>query len=296
MPDGQFVWIGTIISPLALLQEILDSDNNWEKRKYKAYIDERQEKGHELWASLWNHKRLQARKREIGSTAFASEYLNNPLLDESAPIKQNQIRYWTELPDQRNIVIAVDPAYSEEEKADFKVASMVSIDVHNNRYLETYVRTHKPTGEFIDSFINMWLQNKDKILAIGIPSAGVEKEFYKSVLKRAEERKVYPPFMELKNSFKRGTDKTIRAKKDRIIASLQPLFESGKYYIHSNHEEAKDELLSIGSSRWDDIVDTLAYAEQLLQPNSVEVSVPERGRYGELLPEEKQQAVFDYGY
>jgi hypothetical protein len=51
-----------------------------------------------------------------------------------------------------------------------------------------------------------------------------------------------------------------------VVAALQPLFEQGKYYIHGNHIEARDELLTIGSSRWDDLVDAMAYAEQILQP------------------------------
>ena len=73
--------------------------------------------------------------------------------------------------------------------------------------------------------------------------------------------------VELKNVFTSATThQSIRNKKGRIIAALQPLFESGKYYICSNHIEAREELLTIGSSRWDDIVDTMAYAEQIIQP------------------------------
>jgi hypothetical protein len=32
------------------------------------------------------------------------------------------------------------------------------------------------------------------------------------------------------------------------------------------HVEAREELLTIGSSRWDDLVDSLAYAESIIQP------------------------------
>jgi phage terminase large subunit-like protein len=73
--------------------------------------------------------------------------------------------------------------------------------------------------------------------------------------------------VELKNSFTQtGTTISIRGKKARVIAALQPLFEQGKYFISPNHIEARDELLTIGTSRWDDLVDTMAYAEQVLQP------------------------------
>jgi hypothetical protein len=207
------------------------------------------------------------------------------------------IRYWEKLPKDLSMVISVDPAYSDDEKADYKVASLVGIDSLHNRYLVSYIRTHRPTGEFIDGILNMYLQNKPIITGLGIPSAGVEKEFLRSFQQRAEARKLYPPIIELKNVFKTGTERVIRRKQDRIIAALQPLFESGKYYINREHEEAKDELLAIGASRWDDIVDTLAYAEQILTPTYVENPVKERGRYGELLPEERQPVnTFDYGY
>ena len=296
LPHGQFIMIGTIIHPLALLQEILDTDNRWEKRKFQAYKGAREEKGFELWPDLWTHEKLQERKREIGSFAFASEYLNDPVLSSTAPIKPHQIREWTELPQQYNCVIAVDPAYSQEERADYKVASLIGIDSNHNRYLISYLRTHSPSGEFIDGVLNMYLQNKDKVTAFGLPKGAGDSEFWNSMTRRAEERHIYPPFIELKNVFKDG-DRVKRKKSDRHIAALQPLFESGKYYIHKNHEEAKGELLGIGASRWDDIVDTMTYAEQIVTPNYIEPNLPVKGRYGHPLPEEEQPAfVGDYGY
>jgi len=267
LPEGQFILIGTIIHPLSVLSDLLVVPNDWEKRKFQAYKEGRQEAGCELWASLWSHDKLQVRKKEIGSWAFASEFMNNPISDETAPIKENQIRYWKEFPNTYSSVIAVDPAYSEDEKADYKVASHIVIDQNYNRYLASYIRTHTSLGEFMDAIINLWLSNKNTVTGIGIPNQSVEKSFFESFLKKCEERKLYPPITELKNSFTQtGTNVSIRSKKARVIAALQPLFEQGKYFINANHIEARDELLTIGSSRWDDIVDTMAYAEQIIQP------------------------------
>ena len=273
LPGGQFIVIGTIIHPLSVLADLLVADNGWEKRKYQAYRDGKQEAGYELWTEMWGHEKLQRRKREIGSWAFAAEYMNDPISDETAPIRESMFRYWKELPAQYSCVIAVDPAYSEDEKADYKVASVVAIDNQGNRYLLTYLRTHQPTGEFIDGILNLYLQYKSVLTGLGIPSGGTEKEFFKSVVNKAEERKIYPPFVELKNVFNTQAGEAKRNKKSRIIAALQPLFEAGKYYITPNHIEARDELLTIGSSRWDDIVDTMAYAEQILQPVYFDIGI-----------------------
>lgn len=270
VPEGQFIMVGSVISVLSILNELLLDDNRWTKRRYKAYKNGVQEPGNELWASLWNHDRLQQRKLEIGSFRFSSEFMNDPISDETAPIKPNQIRYWEQLPTQLSLTIIVDPAYSEDSKADFKVASLIGIDNQLNRYLCSYIRNHSAQGEFMDAILNMWLTNKGTVTSIGIPNSGVEKSFFKSFIDRANSRNLYPPVAEIKHSFITATGTSIKSKKSRIIASLQPLFESGKYYIHRSHEDAKEELLTIGQSRWDDIVDTMAYAEQLLTPMSFE--------------------------
>lgn len=265
LPESQLVVVGSILHQLSLVNDLL-STSTWPKYNFMGYKDQRQEEGNESWPAMWPHSRLQERKREIGSFAFSQEFMNNPLSDETAPIRENQIRYWDSMPTQYSLVIAVDPAYSEDEKSDYKVAALVAIDQNHNRYLVNYLRTHAPTGEFINSVLNMYLQNKAYITGIGIPCSGTEKEFFRSFVQTAESRKLYPPFHELKNVFYTATGESKRNKKARIIASLQPLFESGKYYIHRNHTEAREELLTIGSSRWDDLVDALCYAEQIIRP------------------------------
>jgi phage terminase large subunit-like protein len=291
-PTGQLVIVGTILHPLSVLNDLFFIDNGWEKRRFQAYRNAKQEEGYELWPQLWPHKRLQIRKKEIGTFAFASEFMNDPVADEAAPIKPHMIREWKELPQQYSAVIVLDPAYSEEESADYKVAALIGIDQNQNRYLISYIRTHGLSGEFIDAALNLFLANKGVITGFGIPCGGTEKEFYRSVVNRANERKVYPPFVELKNVFTTVTGESKRNKKSRIIAALQPLFESGKYYIAPSHIEARDELLTIGSSRWDDVVDTMAYAEQVLQPMYYEKEPKSKSPWAN---QTKTEAV-NYGY
>ncbi len=270
IPEGQFIIIGTIIHPLSVLADLLSIDNGWEKKKYQAYKDGKQEQGYELWAELWGHDKLQLRKKEIGSFAFSSEFMNSPISDETAPIKEEQIRYWKALPTQYNAVIAVDPAYSEDEQADYKVAVLVLCDSQANRYLAHYIRTHNKIGEFQDAIINLWLQNKNTITGVGIPNVGVEKGFFDSFLRKCDERKLYPPVVELTNVFTNvATSISARNKTHRCIAALQPLFEMGRYYIGTEMLEARDELLSMGVSRWDDITDAMTYAEMILQPYNI---------------------------
>jgi phage terminase large subunit-like protein len=265
--DGQFIMIGTLIHPLAILSDLFVIPNGWHKKKYRAYKTHEQVAGNELWPELWPHNKLQARKQEIGTSAFASEYLNDPLADENAPIKDENIKYWDELPKQYSAVIAIDPAYSTEESADFKTACLVGLDQNGNRYLIDYIHSHDTSLDFINDILNLYLRNKDRITAVGCPNTGGDREFWSSLLRVSGERNVYPPFVELKNTFTTASGRKIVNKHQRIIAALQPLFENCKYYIHTSHIEARDELLTFSAgSKHDDLVDCMTYAEQILSP------------------------------
>lgn len=268
LPEAQMVYLGTPVHMLCYLRQIMETpDNGWFKLKFPCYKEGIEKEGHEMWTDMFPHQRLQEMKRIMGSNAFAAEMLCNPLMSADIPIKEKHLRYWKEMPQQYSCVIAVDPAYSSEETADYKVASVIAIDQAGNRYLVDYIRNHAPTGEFIDSVINLYLRYKGTITGVGLPKGSGDTEFFNSFMKKVEERKVHEiPVMELKNTFKSLTGQNKRNKKARITAALQPLFEQGRYYIHANHIEARDEILTIGQSRWDDIVDTMSYAEQILQP------------------------------
>lgn len=291
-PDGQFIMVGSILEFNSLLDQRLEQNDGWAKRRYAAYKDGVEAEGHELWPSRWPHDKLQKKKAEVGSWAFAAEYMNNPISNKSAAIKKEQIRYWEELPQQISYTITVDPAYSEDDKADWKVACLIGIDQNMNRYLVHYIRTHQPQGEFIDAVLNLWMNNKGLVTGLGVPGTGTEIELFRSFVNRAQQRKLYPPFVELKNTFLTVTGEAKRNKQQRMIAALQPLFEQGKYFISKAHVEAEFELLTIGQKQKnDDVVDCMTYAEQIIQP--VFLSGPEASNYKATEPPKRMP---NYGF
>ncbi len=293
LPGGQMLLIGTILHQLSLLNDLLNMPNKWVKRRYRAYVGKKQVEGEELWKEARPHKWLQERKATIGSTAFANEYMNDPKADEASPIKDEMIKYWNEIPSQISCVIAVDPAYSDSEQADFKVAVLVGIDSKNNRYLLDYIRTHSPQGDFIDQMLTMYVRNKGTITAVGVPG-GREIDFFNKCTEKAMDRGLGVPFKELKNSFTTVSGITKRRKKDRIVAALQPLFEQGKYFINASHVEAREEILEIGFSRWDDIVDSMCYAEQILTPGLSFEQKYERSDYSDNFTRQRECYGIEY--
>jgi phage terminase large subunit-like protein len=286
--DGQFIIVGTLIHPLAVIADLFAVPNGWTKKKFQAYKSSEQIVGNELWPDLWPHGKLQKRKQEIGTTAFAAEFLNDPLADENAPIKDENLRYWDTMPNNLSMVMAIDPAYSTEDSADFKTCCLIGIDNNSNRYLLDYIHSHDTSLDFVNDILHMYLRNKDRITAVGCPNTGGDREFWSSLLRIAGERNLYPPFVELKNTFTTASGRKIVNKHQRITASLQPLFENGKYYIGQDHIEARDELLTFNAgSKHDDLVDCMCYAEQILTPQYYDdakfedtVEVPKFTGYG----------------
>lgn len=275
LPESVCVIVGTIIHPLCYLKEILNNSNNgWTRREYRAYKDARatdtgkMHKGNELWPEMWSHDKLQKRAKAIGSTAFASEYLNDPVSDNASPIQEDNIRYWEELPKEYSVYIALDPAYTENEKSDYKVAIAVAIDKDGNRYLLEYLRTHAPLGEYMEGCLNLYVKYKNRCIKFGVPG-GREVDFYNSIQERARKRQIFAPFCEIKYVIRDAqTGSSIRNKHERIVRTLQPHFENGTYYLHRTHQEAFDEILTFRSgSLHDDIVDAMSAVEQLVEPH-----------------------------
>lgn len=269
LPNGQIIYFGTPISPLSYIWNLIQTGKGWTKRHYDCYVDGVEAPGHELWPEMLPHSELQRRKAVMGSFAFQAEYRCQPISEATSAIKENQFRFWEELPTQMSIVLAVDPAYSEDPKADAKVCVAVANDSQGRRHLVSYINTHAPSGEFIDSILNMYLQHKDIITAVGLPKGGGDTEFWASFMRKMEERKLNLPLVELKNTFTTAGGAQKNNKRSRAIAALQPLFEAGKYFIHANHVEALDQLRQLNTDTeqaHDDIVDAMAYAEQLITP------------------------------
>lgn len=83
--------VGTILHADSLLNRLLSPDHfpGWLKRRYAAQVDEATglpspDGTWILWPEYWTAAQLATRRREIGSLAYAQEYLNQPIDDATA--------------------------------------------------------------------------------------------------------------------------------------------------------------------------------------------------------------------
>jgi len=265
LPEGQIVAIGTILHHDSLLQNILDSPIGWQTQFYQAYIDAIQDDEHVLWTEQFSHKQLQERKAIQGSWAFSSEYLNIPVSQDDAAFQPDNLRFYTDLPDKYSMVVALDPAYTEGSQSDYKVAVAIARDSENNRYLVDYVATRKPIGDYMQGAFNLIMKYKGKITTVGMP-AGREIEFWNKFVEFCASKGQFFNFKELKHTSSIATGMSVKGKEARIVASLQGLFQQGKYYLKKSHELAIDQLFTFPRGKHDDVIDAMSYAEQIIQP------------------------------
>lgn len=80
-------WVGTMINKKSFLYHACTSDEDprfkyWNRRVLTAIEYDTEGKSSLLWEELWPQSVLEARKEEIGASAFAAEYENNPSSDD----------------------------------------------------------------------------------------------------------------------------------------------------------------------------------------------------------------------
>jgi len=86
-PGCKLFWLGTTINRRAFLYHVLTSDDPrfslWNRRRFKSYSQDPDGTTHLLWKEMFTFDQLMQRKMEIGTSAFAAEYQNEPVPEEA---------------------------------------------------------------------------------------------------------------------------------------------------------------------------------------------------------------------
>ena len=126
---ARFVIIGTILHGSSLLSRLVSGSDGeaWARRLYRA-IDP--QTGAVLWPELWSLEKLEAKRALIGSRAFASEYLNDPVDDSLTLFKQAWIdaHRVSAAPALARVAVGVDPSITATGDACGIVAAALGQD------------------------------------------------------------------------------------------------------------------------------------------------------------------------
>ena len=214
------------------------------------------ENGDPIFPSRFTKEKLKEIRDEQGSFIFSGQYLNEPVDAESAKFKKTDFRYYTDgeiSGKELYTIYMIDRAYSLAKTADFTAHVIVSIDSDNNWYVRLAKRVREGEKDLINRiFDNKHAFNVDKI---GIEQKAFDDTIRPVLLEEMSRRGDYFQIEELKG----------RLSKITRIEALSPRFEVNKVFFLHGMDDLEDELIRFPLSKHDDLMDALAYGNDLAQ-------------------------------
>jgi len=254
--DAFIIFTNTILHhddlPSRLLKEVKEGKlKDWFAVKFKAIFKDENGKEKALWNDYWSLDRLYQRKTEIGSIAFATEYLNEPLSEEDMVFKPEWFQYYepTEIVNKRlDIVMAVDPA-TGKKTGDYSAIVVAGKDKESGIIYVLDAFGDKISDlKLINKIVEFYLKYNPRII---IFEEVVFQEIYKNqVMREASRQGVHLPIKGIKP----------KVSKEMRIQKLSPLVENGLLRFKKSQKLLIDQMIEFPKGSHDDLPDALAYA------------------------------------
>lgn len=235
--------------PSKLLKEIKDNNlNGWLGLRFSAIVN-----GSPLWPQYWDMESLEKKRREMGSIAFSTEYMNEPLSDEDRLFKEEWFEYDSDdiNVDDMSIFMGVDPALGG---GDF--SAIVVIAVGNDgiiHVIDTYAE-HVTPDAFMEKIIAKHIRYKPKRIAFeDVLFQQVMKDY---LIKKAAYYGQYLPIKGVRPG---------RMSKEARISKLSPLIENRLIRFKRNQNLLIEQLVAFPVGEHDDLCDALYYAIEVMQ-------------------------------
>lgn len=218
-----------------------------------------------LWANRFSYFDLMVKKVEIGSRAFASEYLNKPSDDDSCIFKESYLYHYTDndLFDNYgkriplDVVGFYDIAMGKNNRSDYNSITIIGRDRRTGAIyvLESWNKKCTPS-EAVQQVLKFIEQYKPRFF--GVETINAQFEIYRQIQSQAIQRGYYWTKIKAVNP---------SAKKEYRIEMLEPLFEAGVIRTKQNMRLLHEMLLQYPNHNHDDAIDCLASAIDLLRVN-----------------------------
>ncbi len=227
------------------------------KEFYRRNEDEMKRGSKVLWRagkSLWD---LMTWKWDNGSKAFNTEYMNNPIDEDSMIFNPEQFTYWDEVYPNKDfshveytISMGVDMALGKE-RGDYSAVSIVAKNKESGiTYVVDSFGERIKVDEFIDVIVEKVIEWQPDVVAVESVAA---QEFFADVLKTALMNAGYPAYTRLKKIYS-------RARKELRIEALLPSIENKSLQFSRNHALLLEQFERYGQGSNDDLPDSLEMA------------------------------------
>lgn len=218
-----------------------------------------------LWADRFSYFDLMAKKVEIGSRAFSSEYLNLPSDADSCIFKEDYLYHYTDNDLYDNyghkipldVVGFYDIAMGKNKRSDYNSIHIIGRDRRTGAiYVLESWNKQCPPSEAIQVALKLIEQYRPK--TFGVETINAQYEIYRQIQSQAIQRGYYWTRIKPVNP---------TARKEVRIEMLEPLFEAGVIRTKKNMRLLHEMLLQYPNHAHDDAIDCLASAIDLLRVN-----------------------------
>ena len=216
--------------------------------------------GKSTWPSKWPTREIEDEREKwalLGKTdIWYRERMCRSISPDSQKFKREYFRYYEKAPSlsELNVYTTVDLAVSQKANADYSAIVTVGVNSSGHWFvLDVEYGRYDPstTMDAIFSAVRKWRPL----------SVGIEAVAYQSALLHFLERE-----MPKRGIFFRITPLKAEKKKELRIDTLQPRFAVGTVWFKAGaawREKIESELLAYPNGAHDDVIDALAYVEQV---------------------------------
>ena len=256
--------IGNNLGEKCLIERVIENAEslNFSTLRIPA-IDE---KGQPTWPEKFSLEELEEEKRAYKQAGKLDLWLRErmciALSDETRVFKREYFKYYSpnevkKLIDESDIYITVDLAISEKNTADYTAIVVNAVNSANHWFILDVVYGRFNPSETIDHIFR--LVRKYNPVAVGIEKVAYQSALEHFLIKEMPRRNIFFNIEPLK------ADK----QKEIRIKALEPRFKAGTIWFPDIADwlpEMEAELLSFPKGKHDDLIDALAYQEQIAQP------------------------------
>ena len=226
-------------------------------------------KGEPLWPSRYSAEALDKIKSTVGPYDWASLYQCSPVTNESQEFKPEWYKYISEdtLESMRTAnYLTVDTAMSKKAQADYCGFTDNSVDRENFWNFRSW-RARLGPEELVDTLFA--LHERRKYSAIGLERTAYTDGLKPFLDSEQRKRNKFLPIVEVAHG---GTAKEIR------IRSLIPRYASGSIrHVEDRCDDLEEEQASFPSGTNDDVLDSAAYQDQVVEAKKNGVHVYRKG-------------------
>lgn len=220
-PGGRFFMVGTVLHHDCVLVRMLKRTDVFTTRLWKAI----RENGKPLWPARWPMTRLEAKRKEIGSRNFNTEFMNDAANEEEQIFSPNYWRYFRDedLADLRlDVVGAIDPAIGQKAKNDDTAIGVIG--GANGNYYVLRVRLKKLKVQAQVEEVIATCREWPNMLKFGIETIAYQSALKQLVEDVSAEHNLQLPVVAVDD---------ISSDKLKRISTLAPLAEQGRIYFPS---------------------------------------------------------------